>query len=146
MKSVIESGFLELVRLHVWNAVRILRVVAQDADLEHAVLLLGSGSGRGGGSRRGLLSFLGHFVTSSKLVVQRFVDAFVAAQQTLGQQVLIRHDRVLNGPAILAFGFHLLTDSINFSLTLGRFGVLDVVLHAVAAEARGSSILLMSSG
>ena len=53
--------FLELVRLHVRNAVRILRVVAQDADLEHAVLLLSSGSGRGGGSRRGLLSFLGHF-------------------------------------------------------------------------------------
>ena len=31
--------FLELVRLHVRNAVRILRVVAQDADLKQTVLL-----------------------------------------------------------------------------------------------------------
>lgn len=34
-------GFFQLIGLHVRHALRILRVEAQDADLEHAVLLVG---------------------------------------------------------------------------------------------------------
>ena len=54
-------GLFELIRLHVRDAFRILRVVAQDADLQKTVLL-----GRSSGSLRGLVLLIGlaHFLAA----------------------------------------------------------------------------------